>query len=585
MSRPGPSPLREWSAAVALAAATAGILAWLLGRNWPHVGFDFSYFLPRLLDVRLHQMAESWWSVQWWTPSFGAGLPAFPNPQHTQFMPAQGLVPLFGPWGAAVWQACLCLVAGMLLVFHACRRLGCSAEGSLVATAAWGTAGFFWEHALTGHMGFNSFPLVAMLPLALQRSLNLARGAALLGLTGAFFAFTGGYTIVLAFALSALLLAWTLPLWRPEEFRVSDCLRRLALGGALAAVVGAAKLVAGNRFLAVFPRLADGAYEGAWWTAPGVLLAQLFAHNPLALASRWLPFSRESIRETLGGAEHVGFGPVVAFILATGLILTLRARREGVWAHRGTWLGLLVAVWIVAEFALGRGLLWSGLKPLPFLRSLHENHRLTAAFLLPLTLLIAPAWDRLLAWRPRRIKLAATTIAVLACLLSLEPYARSRADLWFEGYDASHLARTWHELRHADAARVAIDRVADLRDDEGFLARASSWKPYEPIFGYGYGGTAFRPQAVPGPIAPSDPGVAFNVTDVRTLMHGGGSNADPFALLPASEAAALARLLHRQQPDWPQPLAQRVANWISVAGFGVTLALAAWPRSPTPCSG
>jgi len=584
MSYPGPSPVRDWSAAAALAAATAGILAWLLGRNWPHVGFDFSYFLPRLLDVRLHQMAEGWWSVQWWTPSFGAGLPAFPNPQHTQFMPAQGLVPLLGPWGAAALQACLSLGAGMLLIFHACRRLGGTAEGSLVATAAWGTTGFFWEHTLTGHMGFNSFPLLAMLPLALQRSLSLPRGAALLGLTGAFFVFTGGYTIILTFALSALLLAWVLPLWRPAAFQVSDCLRRLALGGALAAVVGAAKVVAATRFLAVFPRLADGSYEGPWWTAPGVLLAQLFAHNPLALASRWLPFSRESIRETLGGAEHVGFGPAVVVILAAGLALALRARREGVWAHRGTWLGLLVAIWIVAEFCLGRGLLWSGLKPLPFLRSLHENHRLTAAYLLPLTLLIAPAWDMWLAHFPRRINLAATALAVLACLLSLEPYARSRADLWFEGYDASYLARTWHELRRADATRIAIDRVADLRDDEGFLAQASSWKPYEPIFGYGYGGAEFRPQAVPGPITPSDPGGAFNVTDVRTLVHGGGGDAGPFALLPTSEAVALARLRQRQQPKWPQPFAQRVANWISVAGLGVTLALAAWPtRSASRC--
>src|SRR5438132_10043226 len=94
VSEAAPARMRFiWLFVLGVAVAQAGILALVLNLYWPHIGFDFRYFLPELLDVRLHQLQEGWWSVQWWTPSFGAGLPAFPNPQHSQFMLAQFLVP------------------------------------------------------------------------------------------------------------------------------------------------------------------------------------------------------------------------------------------------------------------------------------------------------------------------------------------------------------------------------------------------------------------------------------------------------------------------------------------------------------
>ncbi len=80
-------------------AATVGILLLIVGRDYPLVGHDFAYFVPRLLDTDLHLRLNGL-GVQWYTPSFCGGLPAFANPQHMQYSPLQALLFATTPWFA-----------------------------------------------------------------------------------------------------------------------------------------------------------------------------------------------------------------------------------------------------------------------------------------------------------------------------------------------------------------------------------------------------------------------------------------------------------------------------------------------------
>src|SRR5215208_1909091 len=75
------------------------IIVLLVNRDYPFVGHDYRYFIPRLLDTNLHIRLNGL-SIQWYTPSFGGGLPAFPNPQHLEYSFVQWFSFFMGPWPA-----------------------------------------------------------------------------------------------------------------------------------------------------------------------------------------------------------------------------------------------------------------------------------------------------------------------------------------------------------------------------------------------------------------------------------------------------------------------------------------------------
>ncbi len=524
----------------------------------PHVGFDFCYFLPRLIDVYLHQRTEGLWTIQWWTPSFGAGLPAFFNPQHTQFMLAQWLLHWLGPWQAAVAQAALFNAFGCaMLVWICARRMGYGLGASLLAGATFATSGFMWEHTLAGHMSFNVFPVVAIVPEALHRGVSTLRAVAWLALGVAVMVYGAGYTVIITFGLTCLLLAGLLPWAWPECYRVSDVTRKLVFGAAAATATVAIKVSAALLFLSSFPRLVDSHYDGRGFLAVPSLLWQLFGRRMFLGLALWFPFSGDELQPLLGHGEDVGYGLVTLLILLFGATRFHRQqldspRRESSWPLV---LAVAGAIWITTEFTLGRGLVWPILKPLPFLRSLNENHRLAASFALPLALCVAPCWSALIKGRSRLAVLAATVVAIVGTLASVVPYFRARTTtFWFSSYDVSSIATTWNRLEAAPEEHFPIERVSDLRDDATFLAHASSWKPYEPIFGYGYGGSEFQAPFPPGEIERlSQNPVTWRFHDPRRLLVPGIATRDRFAPWNGDDAAGLRQLLDRRQPAWTLP--------------------------------
>jgi hypothetical protein len=83
--------------AVACGVVLAAIVLLNVGRDYPAVGHDFRYYIPRLLDTDLHIRINGM-AVQWYTPTFGGGVPAFPNPQHLQHSVLQALTYFVNPY-------------------------------------------------------------------------------------------------------------------------------------------------------------------------------------------------------------------------------------------------------------------------------------------------------------------------------------------------------------------------------------------------------------------------------------------------------------------------------------------------------
>jgi hypothetical protein len=151
----------------------------LMSRSYPLVGHDFAYFIPRMLDTYLHVRVNGP-VVQWYTPTFGGGLPAFFNPQHVQFSIPQILMTAVEPWTAILLAVVITSACGFAALYRFLRNtLRLSAVPSTVGAACFLGNGFFIEHAIVGHVGFLLFPLGAVMLHAATnpRSSTMARAS------------------------------------------------------------------------------------------------------------------------------------------------------------------------------------------------------------------------------------------------------------------------------------------------------------------------------------------------------------------------------------------------------------------------
>jgi hypothetical protein len=561
-------------------AALNALLLVLLHQMWPGVGADLSYFLPRLIDAHLHYLCNGL-SLQWWTPSFGGGLPAFPNPQHTQFMLAQFILPLTDPWTANVLNLLLPLSLGYLLILKFCREyLSWSPGAALLTAAVFATNNFVLNHGFVGHAGYALFPLLAVLPFCLHARLHLLPCISVLAVVGAVIVFSGGYSIIVVYALTALLLAIGLALYDHTAFAPDRSFMVLAGGATLTAMATAAKVCAVTLFLRQFPREISDAYPAqgwlnAWLSVPGrffllkssFLVHRLFGLDTSALLASWAG---------LGHETDLGLSPVVLLLVPVGLFVWVRH-----WTGPAKlWLALALglAVWITIEFASGQGLLGPCLKPLPFLRWMHANARFGSAFILPLTLLAGLGAHMILTHSSYRLGLVLVAIGIVVTLGSLLQFRRQMNGFSYSGFDVGEVQRVWTAIRKGERWRP-IATIADVREDQVFAAHASNWKPYEPIFGYGHAGPNFKTRLQPGPILPSHEGEPANFHFPLAFYAPELAGQEAFAPLPASRVAELRVLLDRRQPPWPRPAVQTVANIISglgLAGIATGFLFSGW---------
>ncbi len=563
------------------AYGTLGLLIFALVRllhyAWPFAGYDLGYFMPRLIDVHLHYLVNGF-SLQWWTPSFGGGLPAFPNPQHTQFMFAQLLLPFTDPWTAVVLSTLLPASLGFLLVVKfGVEELAWSAGPAVVAAVVFTANNFLLVHAFTGHLGFTTFPLVAILPFCFQSKLRAPIAVALFAATGAALIVSGGYAIIIAFCLTAPLVAAGLALTDSRAFPPGRAMRVMVTGTILMTAVAFAKIWAVASFMQRFPRDAGYAHPATHWlVALASVPAQIFVPQPLLFLERLglVPGDTLFPRWAGSGVEDAGLSPAALGLVPLGLFFWVRTwRAEKILPLA---VGLLAAIWLAVEVTLGRGLIWPWLKPLPFFRSLHENSRFASAFILPAALLCGFGTQWLVGWlRSPAIKFLALLALVGVTFLSLLPFRRAMGNLWFGGYDVTATQQTWRQIKSGERF-LPVAQIAAVPDEQVFPGRASTSAPYEPIFGYGYPGPQFRSQLQRGPILPDRVGAPLNFHFPPAFYVTDSPRLDPLAPISSARAGELREFLQRKQPDWPRPRFQFAANMITALGLAVILGLLVW---------
>lgn len=211
-----------------------GLLLAFMHRDHPHVGLDFGQFVPRLIDTDLHTRINGL-VPQWYTPSFGSGLPAFANPQHTQYSLIQLLFLVTGPWSAVLLSTAIVSAIGFAAGYLFFRQtLSLSVVASTLGAMSIVANGFYIQHIAGGHVGFQQFPLIAVFLFALTSArLTILQASAWCGLAGASILYGGGALITVLIAGS---LAVTLPLTHLVAPSVVEPRRLLAIAAASGAI-------------------------------------------------------------------------------------------------------------------------------------------------------------------------------------------------------------------------------------------------------------------------------------------------------------------------------------------------------------
>lgn len=484
--------LAPWLAFALLLVAYDAVFSGYFPIKGYRLGHDYAYVLPNLLDG-MFWFHNNGWSVPWFTPSFCAGQPGFPDPQSAYYALPQLLALMLDPLAAAF---------GTLLIAASLMYWG----GALLMRKVFGTGwpeailvggllmfnGFLSHRLMVGHMGYHGFALVPWLALLLLVPCR-ARGdcfaaAAAAGGVLAYWVYSGLGTLILASTLAVVPLA-ILRFWRGGSVR--DFALRTVMACGVGTALAAAKLAAAFSLMAQLPR---DFYPLPGANGPGD--AVLMVLGGLFLPSQWVAaFGMPRLTNVMWAvAAHewaYGFGMAAA---ALALLLVVAALRRGMPVLPAQRRGRVLLVLFVAV------LLW----PLAF----STWHPAWNAFLKNLPLLGSASFP--LRWTivyipvtAAAIGLAMTSIgrrrvsAIAICLLATVLGARFEPRDYYLGqaYDVRPVVLAADQFERGEllpriavlgtTAEYAVGRFhAVLKGNDTFIRGMSQLGCYNPIFGY-----------------------------------------------------------------------------------------------------
>jgi hypothetical protein len=555
--------------------------------KYPIVGHDYSQFLPWILDSYLHFRVNGL-SIQWYTPSFGGGLPAYPNPQNVQFSMWTVLTALIHPFQAVILFAIVTIVLGGIATYYLLRRVfNLHWTSSLLGMVFLAANGFMMQRLAVGHITFHAFPMITiLLVLLLDPSLPRVVASLFFSLTVALLVQQGGFFLIVIFGLSFLIVLPLAYIHRPAVVSWKRIVFILALGGGIALLISLSKFSAVYSFMRFFPRQIIDRYEtSAVKGILGIFMQLLGTMNLVPIIkliganSNLLPEYIIDISKAKGYGWwefDMSLSPVVFGILIIGLFGLFRNVKKQVKASLAerkwiAWILLILFTWLTIEFTLSKGLIYPLLQKLPILSSLHVNLRFAAAFILPLVFCAAFIYD---GWITRWTNNKTMSVFIILNILTLIPlsvFFILKRDLQDRNYDAKLSEEVYSTIRSGDP--LTVTGIVDSDDDMVALQlHESNLKPYEPVFGYYLENLHLEIHV--GSIWETNEGY-YNMTNPSGYVFPVINGTRTFERIPVSEREKLLAFASHKQADWKIPLYQQITDWVSGVSFGIVVVLLA----------
>ena len=556
-----------------------GIVLAVLNLRYPLVGHDYTYSLPSFLDTAIHYRLNGL-AIHWFTPTFGGGIPAFPNPNDMQYSITALLAVFLPPWSAIMTSVVIYVSVGFLAsyyFFHATLKLNWTS--SVLGALFFSANGFVITRMATGQLGYFSFPwLPLFLILLLDKKLSANVAIPLFGILFATYIYSAGYFIIIIFGLSILVLLPMLFLFKPDFFDWKRLFWVVVLGGVIGTIISASKLVASFSFMRYFPRLIADNYPVSLFVGLLGIILQLLGTQtlvPLFLIGGREPSTYPTFTRAATGTHYgmweldISLTPVVFFIILICLIKFLRNPRKYIGLltnHRGKTALLLFVffVWVAIEFTLAKGFIYPVLRHLPILSSLRGNVRFTAAFIFPLAFFAAAVYNHWSKTWDRKNLFRTYFLVNLFAVLPLGSYFLFDKDMFWMFYDISDPQKVYEEMQAGDSFEITEIGSPEGNNTGALLYRTSNLNLYEPVFGFEL--EYFHPQVENGSIWNTSDSY-YNMTDPTSLIYPDLNENRPFDRFRIEDKETLELFVKHIQPNWKIPTYQRVLNWISGITF------------------
>jgi hypothetical protein len=566
-------------------AIYCGILVAYANINYPLVGSDYAYFTSHLLDAHLHFKLNGF-SIQWFTPTFGGGLPAYPNPQDVQFTLPQLYMLFLNPWWATLAASVTYIIAGLAAAYYFfIRILGFTPFSGVLGAILFNVNGFVFARVVTGHLGYHAFPLLTVLLVAVLHPYwpAIIKGATAAVVFALLF-HSGGFFVVLMYGLTLWIAVPILLLIRPDIMPFRKLLPTSGWAVFLTVLLVGSKLYAVISFMHWFPRIEKDHFDTSMFAGFISIIVQLFGTTtifPIFNAvgfglTGYIGYSRYLSGTNYGLWEFdTSLSPILVPLFGAGVFL-LRSqlseiRKNFDWRKAGLVAIAISGVWLTTEFRLIEGLFYPQLRNLPILQSLHVNLRFAAVYIFPLA--VIGAWVFEIAQREfTEIKKSIVFIVLaLISVLSFANYFLIGPEWFYLHYDIRNAIALYDGIEQGNT--YPIEEVADTDDSMStlpLLANTTDLNPYEPIFGYRL--EDYRVNLHPGSVWDESDGY-FNMTNPASLIYPAENNSYNFERIKISDRQRMDDFVNHRQPKWILPTIQHVLDYLMLAGFFIVPAL------------
>ncbi len=544
--------------------------------SFPMVGHDFRMYIPRLIDSHLFYKVNGF-GIEWYTPSFGGGLPAYPNPVQMQFSLQQLFTWFFNPWAAILISICIITIVGFVVMFFLLKDcLEFQTLPAMLGAVFFVGNGFFIEHIVVGHVNFITFPLIVIPIFALVNpKLPGWLAGALIALTGAILINSGGAYIGIICIFTFLLTLPVVYFLKPGLLNWHKVFPIIMWGSVLTFLLCGSKLYAINAYMQSFPRVELDHYYVDWRTSIAGLLAQLVG---TMTALPLLNLIRKSsldfvVRLTRWTGSPYGYweldtsiSPVLIFFLAIGAGSALfhkpKIDKTGLLKKIIAGVILIFFIILVVQFSTARGFLFDHLHSLPLLTSTRTNTRFTASFILPLVILGAKIINDLAKRISGRKRLVFFTVVNTVSIMALGAYYLLPLKVQQRYFDPRGLLTTYQEIQSGNVFPVR-QIIPTMNDYEVFQAQASNTvNHYDPLFGE----HTLQPSVHEGSVFDIEDGY-YNMTDPSGYVFPSENNSKLYSRIPVSDYKKLVDFIDRRTSDWKLPLTQIILDWAAGITF------------------
>ena len=551
--------------------------------SYPWVGHDFRYFLPRLLDTYIHSLNNGL-SIQWFTPSFGGGLPAFPNPQQIQFSLTQFLVFMFNPWIANLISIAVYTLIGYFACYFFGRNiLQFSWMVSVLCALFFVGSGFIIQHLASGHINFHVYPLSALFFYVLfSQAWKVWQRGVVLGMLLAIFIHAAGFYIVIVLVLSFFMVVPLVYLLQPNWRDIKGLTIAVVICVLSAVLLSGGKMYAVLGFMQNFPRVITDHYYSSFIQSLVGFVMQLIGVPLFTIPFRVLKDDPSAVGQMMtaliGGSRFglwemdVAISPVLLYIFFLQFRKIPRKLRD-IYRQKKipvlqkdqvfALMVLVFGVWLAFEFTSARGVLFDPIRTLPIVRSLYNNLRYAVSYLIPMVFLGGYFFNKEFSQVKKEKRIPTFSFFYLVTLLWLGVYFLLPYDLQSRNFNLQQTLSDYTSVKNGGTFQVS--GIMDITDNLVFSNQASSLHPYENIFGYGQ--EEFLTQLVPGSIFLEESGF-YNLTNPRSLVY---DTDELFARFTIDQRETMEQFAQYQQPDWSIPRIQLVLNGISGATFWAIL--------------